>query len=61
MVQVSLKSAPAEIRFVVLDEAVGRAVYRSWTFPPEVSTIAPVRTKGIDEIGALPYAREELI
>ncbi|WP_437637416.1 hypothetical protein [Sorangium sp. So ce854] len=46
---------------MVLDEAVGRAVYRSWTFPPEVSTIAPVRTKGIDEIGALPYAREELI
>ncbi|WP_437782609.1 hypothetical protein [Sorangium sp. So ce1097] len=46
---------------MVLDEAVGRAVYRGWIFLPEVSTNAPVRTIGIDEIGALPYAREKLI
>ncbi|MGK3996394.1 hypothetical protein [Sorangium sp. So ce1024] len=46
---------------MVVDEAVGHAVDYCWIFLPGVSTIAPVRTNAIDEIGAWPYAREELI
>ncbi|WP_438018733.1 hypothetical protein WMF18_06490 [Sorangium sp. So ce315] len=46
---------------MVLDEAMGRAVYRSWIFLPVVSTIAPVRTNAVDEIGVWPYAHEEPI